>query len=835
MLSNPPPSGLQARHQQHRRQNSTPTAFEAMKIAHNLPNMHPHQQQPQPQPQPSPTNPGRPRVSHRRGMSLDTRRQQMHSPTFRQDFQFPMVSEHTNNTGLTNTPQHVLRETQQQRIARPGSNQQAYANLAADENYLVSPHGTPQDQGFDGQCLDASGLPGPRNMNIPFDMYNGPVPLNMLMKKNQESFSENMAASQDFELFSSSTMSTPTFMNAHESSSDAPGWISDGEPPSTRRNSRRISNGIVDRLIKFENFGTDGQQRPITPPHQNANNYFPLTPIDTPHDRTIKHKGPQRFAEGYDESMEETLKPNRHTPSRRPKTTFDEMRRAAESQPMMPAPTRASTMPMPVAYDAPPSSQSEFFDMNQVNAGMTIQTQFDHLQDHQNPFSGTPDLSQHTTPVTPSMRDFSGVFDQKPDLQPPSMSQEFSTDGSPSTSTERPSHRGTHRRTESVASIASIQSAASIASIDIEQTKMTTGVTMDDIHQYIEGPDPRDNKWICTFEDCQKRFGRKENIKSHVQTHLNDRQYKCPTCHKCFVRQHDLKRHAKIHTGIKPYPCECGNSFARHDALTRHKQRGMCIGAFDGIVRKVVKRGRPRKHRPDLDERKDKSTRTRHKNMSVSSTSSQSGYSDSSAVNSPENPDHENDFDMLDDIMDVSLGGTTMNPTSLQGIGSSSAPMASLGADLAASHHSPSATSVHSYVSQMSHMSLHHPERIVETHLPSHPTSPAKSVASQYNEPPELSQSSSPPSCPRYYGTEPSSSAGDIMSSSASQSTSIIPSLAQGLEDNDDNEEEDILLQFTHSGDPNMLMLTADSKFDEAFDSTVGMFSNNDDLFFGSG
>lgn len=138
-----------------------------------------------------------------------------------------------------------------------------------------------------------------------------------------------------------------------------------------------------------------------------------------------------------------------------------------------------------------------------------------------------------------------------------------------------------------------------------------TNVTLDDIAQFIEGPDPGDNKWICKYEDCNKRFGRKENIKSHVQTHLGDRQFRCDHCKKCFVRGHDLKRHAKIHTGSKPYPCACGNSFARHDALTRHRQRGMCIGAFEGVVKKVIKRGRPRKHRPEMDDRLDKATRTR--------------------------------------------------------------------------------------------------------------------------------------------------------------------------------------------------------------------------------
>ncbi|KAK8137869.1 hypothetical protein PG984_001249 [Apiospora sp. TS-2023a] len=755
MLSHPPQSGLQARQQhlrQHRRQNSTPTATEAMKIAtnnSNLPPMHQFQQQQQ----------QRQRMSHRRGMSLDTRRHPMHTPT-RQEF-----------------PTHVLRETQQQRIARPGHNQQAISNLANDENYLISTHGTPQMQGFDPNCFD--GLPPQQDMNLQFNFYE--AQMNMMMKKNQESFSESMSSSQDFELYPSSSMSTPTFMNFSESPNGGQGWISEGETSHSRRGSRRISNGIMDRVSKFENMhpGMEGSQRPLTPPHQNATDYFPITPSDTPHNRTIKHsRVPQRFAEGYDESMEETIKPNRG--NRRTRTTFDEMRQAAEVQPIAPAPSRSQTMPMPGTYEAAPvQDNNNYLAMGQMNNGMTIQTQFHGMPRPSHPLSASSDFSHHASP-----------------------------------------YDTIHERTESVASIAS---AASIADIDIEQTKLTTGITMDDIHQYIEGPDPKDNKWVCVFEDCNKRFGRKENIKSHVQTHLNDRQYKCPTCQKCFVRQHDLKRHAKIHTGIKPYPCECGNSFARHDALTRHKQRGMCIGAFDGVVRKVVKRGRPRKHRPDMDERKDKSTRTRRKNESISSTSSLSGYSDSSAVNSPENPD--TDFEMLDDIIhDISVGGVTMNPSNLQGAGSSTAAMPTLEIDRASSAHSPSATSIHSYVSQLSHMSLH-PEAVSD--LPSHPASPTKSISSPYNEPPELSQSSSPPSSNRYFDNEPIALGHDVMISAGADNSNMAN--LTGLESSDD----DILLQFTHN-DPNMLMLGGDSKFDDAFDSTVDMFTTNDDLFFGS-
>ncbi|KAI1385798.1 uncharacterized protein F4822DRAFT_414180 [Hypoxylon trugodes] len=815
MLSNPPQGGLQARNRQHRRQNSTPTGFEATKIATNLPNMHQQHQQQQ-----------RSRMSHRRGMSLDTRRQQfqqrqqqrqqqMQSPTIPPRQEFTTVSNATNNTGSI-TQQHVLREAQPQRIARPGP-QQTYANLASDEGYLMSPHGTPQTQSFDGQGFD--NLPSQQDLQLNFDMYN--ASMNAMMKKNQENFS-NMTASQDLEQFPSSALSTPTFMSFQDSPTGGPGWISEGETSSTRRSSCRISNGIMDRVAKFETMGLD-VRRPLTPPRQNATDYFPLTPMDTPHDRTIKHsQPPQRFSEGYDESMEETVKPTRQSSSRRQQTTFDEMRQAAEAQAPMPMSNRANAMPLLETFNQPQDPMADFLDMGNINnTGLRVDTTFDGLPASTHPLSASSDLSEHTTPITPHMGEFDGSFDYKPDLQ--SLHSEpdiVPSVGSPAT--DMSSRRGTphhhHRRNESIASIAS---AASIATIDIEKTKTQTGITLEDIHQYISGPDPRDNKWTCTFEDCNKKFGRKENIKSHVQTHLNDRQYKCPTCNKCFVRQHDLKRHAKIHTGIKPYPCECGNSFARHDALTRHKQRGMCIGAFDGVVRKVVKRGRPRKHRPDMDERKDKSSRTRKKNQSISSISSQSGYSDSSEANSPENIDQ--DFGMLDDIMDVSMGGTTMNPSSLQGLCSSSAPMPSLTSETPMSKDSPSATSVHSYVSQLSqlsHMSLH--QDLAQDAASSQPGSPAKSVASQFNELPELSRSSSPPSGNRYFDAEPNSSGTDLTISTAVDTASIPGFVGMG-------EADDVLLQFTNNG-PSMLMLSTDSKFDEAFD----MFNGNDDLFFGS-
>ena len=173
-----------------------------------------------------------------------------------------------------------------------------------------------------------------------------------------------------------------------------------------------------------------------------------------------------------------------------------------------------------------------------------------------------------------------------------------------------------------------------------------TGVTCHEIASFIGTPEI-DNLWKCLYPHCNKKFGRKENIKSHVQTHLGDRQFQCKDCLKCFVRQHDLKRHANIHSGVKPYACPCGKGFARHDALTRHRQRGMCIGAFEDTPKKVIKRGRPKKPRPDTEERLEKSAKTRQRVLErrcLGEYASSASGSSASSYPSPEQPFDDMDF-----------------------------------------------------------------------------------------------------------------------------------------------------------------------------------------------
>ncbi|KAH9826659.1 cell wall transcription factor ACE2-like [Teratosphaeria destructans] len=152
---------------------------------------------------------------------------------------------------------------------------------------------------------------------------------------------------------------------------------------------------------------------------------------------------------------------------------------------------------------------------------------------------------------------------------------------------------------------------------DMPASIVDTGIPAYEVQRYIGELSESDNKYPCLYEGCKRRFGRKENVRAHIQTHLGDRQFKCDLCNKTFVRQHDLKRHVAIHSDDRPFVCPCGTGFARHDALTRHRQRGMCHGALPGYEKseeEKPKRGRPKKERPDLESRVDKATKQRKKN-----------------------------------------------------------------------------------------------------------------------------------------------------------------------------------------------------------------------------
>lgn len=149
-----------------------------------------------------------------------------------------------------------------------------------------------------------------------------------------------------------------------------------------------------------------------------------------------------------------------------------------------------------------------------------------------------------------------------------------------------------------------------------------TGVTSEQVDAFIQGPEPGSNKYTCLYDGCKmKPFGRKENIRAHVQTHLGDRKYVCAICNNRFVRPNDLKRHAVIHQQTREYVCKCGAAFGRQDALRRHRiRKNYCVDGdptLEAMRKEEKKRGRPKKIAPtETAERRERKESIRKQIMS---------------------------------------------------------------------------------------------------------------------------------------------------------------------------------------------------------------------------
>ena len=357
-----------------------------------------------------------------------------------------------------------------------------------------------------------------------------------------------------------------------------------------------------------------------------------------------------------------------------------------------------------------------------------------------------------------------------------------------------PSKETSMSRSQSVPDIA-----LDLADATIEET----GVSCDDIASFIQGPDEQ-NKWLCLYPECERRFSRKENIKSHVQTHLGDRQFRCIHCGKCFVRQHDLKRHVKIHSGDKPFACACGNGFARQDALTRHRQRGVCSGAFPDTPRKEIKRGRPKKaSRPDTEERLEKAAKTRkrilEKKAYASSTSASSEYS------LPSPPEFFDDVDLSPpspfvELQPMELASFNISPEMF-----SLTPPTSPG--YSTGNRGSPQQSFQSYTPKAEIMSPSPKRRSVTSLLEEDGvtlpilSSPVRGAHSRYGTPPELEISSSSPLASKFFDFD------SIADGSESTTQSTIPSENTKSSDSFDlcqmdSQEDDLLFgAFTTAAD----------------------------------
>ncbi|KAF2108706.1 hypothetical protein BDV96DRAFT_258392 [Lophiotrema nucula] len=302
----------------------------------------------------------------------------------------------------------------------------------------------------------------------------------------------------------------------------------------------------------------------------------------------------------------------------------------------LPSHAPLDTAPMPPSFgDMPdinlePTSSAMTFDFENPDTDMGYESSSYYTSDALSP---SPLSSPHQRSVQ--------MFLEKIE-EYPTESMAFPQASAMAPSMSQSSHDGMYP------SVDDMSGGPTFSELDVDGSLEYTGISPEEVQRYISEQDSATGKWTCLYPDCGKVFGRRENIRSHVQTHLGDRQYRCNGCGKCFVRQHDLKRHAKIHTGNKPYKCPCGAGFARQDALTRHRQRGMCVGGFPDAVRRQAKRGRPKKNRPDMDDRVTKANKTRRRALASAASSVSAGspppYSDTQSTGHSPPPLEETDL-----------------------------------------------------------------------------------------------------------------------------------------------------------------------------------------------
>lgn len=239
MLSVPTASNLQRRQQHHRRQNSTPTAFEAPDIPFHPANIQPY-------------------GPHRRGMSLDQINLQ-HRPRSPQDHRTVSI------TNLGQHQQHALQVAQQQIQAQPGRHQDYEYQPELSQSLPIRSEQEYREQQH--RALDAQ-------LDV---IYRTNVHARLGNQGDGANFGELMQqnASRPMSGLASTPQDVPLGFPPHPPGQSFGLGFGQGEGSEPSR--PMSSGGGHERKMSLQPDWTMQQQRPITPPHQSSPSKLPVS------------------------------------------------------------------------------------------------------------------------------------------------------------------------------------------------------------------------------------------------------------------------------------------------------------------------------------------------------------------------------------------------------------------------------------------------------------------------------------------------------------------------------------------------------------------------------